>query len=374
VDGSRERDRSIERLLRQSLPTRQDGRVKEPCLDAETLAAWLDGGLSGAPLETAQAHVADCGRCQALVGTLARINSVVPPVDLGRAERRWLPWLVPLTAAAAAVALWIAVPHNKDAGLPPQTEVQGPAAESKARAPATLDDRPLAPASGKKEDQTAQASQTSKDDGRRPARIASGDASTSEGAGKSPVRPPAPEVRKDARGSEVDNLRRQPAPSSEITPSVSAGAAPAGPAAAAAPPPLAAPAARARSAERGSDTGAIEIVSPDAAIRWRIAGSTVQRSTSGGASWEAVPTGFAAEISAGAAPSASVCWLVGRGGIVLLSTDGRGWRRVAFPETTDLSAVRATDARTASVSTADGRTFSTIDGGVTWVRRPLQEF
>ena len=70
----------------------------------------------------------------------------------------------------------------------------------------------------------------------------------------------------------------------------------------------------------------------------------------------------------------SVCWLVGRGGVVLLSTDGRNWRRVAFPEATDLSAVQATDARAASVSSADGRTFSTTDGGVTWVRRPLQEF
>jgi photosystem II stability/assembly factor-like uncharacterized protein len=54
--------------------------------------------------------------------------------------------------------------------------------------------------------------------------------------------------------------------------------------------------------------------------------------------------------------------------VVLLTIDGRSWRRVAFPDATDLSAVRATDARTASVSTADGRIFSTSDGGVTWER------
>jgi photosystem II stability/assembly factor-like uncharacterized protein len=69
-----------------------------------------------------------------------------------------------------------------------------------------------------------------------------------------------------------------------------------------------------------------------------------------------------------------VCWVVGRGGVVLLSTDGRSWRRLAFPEPTDLSGVRARDARAASVSTADGRTFSTTDGGLTWVPRPLQDF
>jgi photosystem II stability/assembly factor-like uncharacterized protein len=113
----------------------------------------------------------------------------------------------------------------------------------------------------------------------------------------------------------------------------------------------------------------VEIVSPDPSVRWRIAGSVVERSINGGANWNAVPTGVAAELTAGAAPSTAVCWIVGRGGVVLLTIDGRNWRRVAFPEVTELSAVRATDARTASASTADGRIFSTSDGGVTWDRR-----
>ena len=83
----------------------------------------------------------------------------------------------------------------------------------------------------------------------------------------------------------------------------------------------------------------------------------------------------ATTLTALAAPSASVCWVVGRTGVVLLSTDGKTWRRLPFPETADLMAIQATDARSASVSTADARTFDTTDGGVTWVlRRPLQEF
>ena len=55
-------------------------------------------------------------------------------------------------------------------------------------------------------------------------------------------------------------------------------------------------------------------------------------------------------------------------GVVLLTTDGRTLRRVPFPEMTDLSAVRTVDAggRVASVSTADGRTFVTTDAGATW--------
>jgi photosystem II stability/assembly factor-like uncharacterized protein len=40
----------------------------------------------------------------------------------------------------------------------------------------------------------------------------------------------------------------------------------------------------------------------------------------------------------------------------------------------NLTAVRASDAKTAVVTTSDGRQFSTTDGGATWSRLPLQEF
>jgi photosystem II stability/assembly factor-like uncharacterized protein len=61
---------------------------------------------------------------------------------------------------------------------------------------------------------------------------------------------------------------------------------------------------------------------------------------------------------------------VGSAGTVLLSTDGRSWRRVAFPEAVDLRSVTATDQETATVTTADGRVFVTTDGGRTWSRTP----
>src|SRR5439155_21302841 len=51
------------------------------------------------------------------------------------APRRWLAWLVPLAAAAAAVGLWVAVPRDSDA--PPQqaTDIQRPAVDAKAPEP-----------------------------------------------------------------------------------------------------------------------------------------------------------------------------------------------------------------------------------------------
>jgi photosystem II stability/assembly factor-like uncharacterized protein len=73
-------------------------------------------------------------------------------------------------------------------------------------------------------------------------------------------------------------------------------------------------------------------------------------------------------LTAGASPTPSVCWLVGPAGTVLLSTDGRSWQRLAFPEAANLVAVTATDDKTASVTASDGRTFSTTDGGLMWSR------
>ena len=82
--------------------------ITESCLDAETLAAWVDGGLTAPELERAQTHVAGCLRCQAMVGTLARINAAAPVAKAERAQRfwrGWLAWVVPLAAAAAAVTI-----------------------------------------------------------------------------------------------------------------------------------------------------------------------------------------------------------------------------------------------------------------------------
>ena len=78
------------------------------------------------------------------------------------------------------------------------------------------------------------------------------------------------------------------------------------------------------------------------------------------------------DLTAGAAPSPTVCWIVGRRGTVLLSIDGLQWRRLAFPESVDLVAVQASDASAATVTTADNRRFRTADSGQTWTL--LQEF
>jgi photosystem II stability/assembly factor-like uncharacterized protein len=125
----------------------------------------------------------------------------------------------------------------------------------------------------------------------------------------------------------------------------------------------------ARALRRESTT--TDIVSVDPARRWRIVpGGAVERSIDGGSTWETQETGVSVTLVAGASPLPPVCWLVGPGGIVLLQTDGRSWRRIAFPEPTDLVSIRASDEKTATVTTADGRMFSTADGGLSWTRSP----
>lgn len=73
---------------------------------------------------------------------------------------------------------------------------------------------------------------------------------------------------------------------------------------------------------------------------------------------------------AGTATSPSVCWIVGRRGAVYLTTDGSLFVRLPFPEPVDLASVAASDDRTATVSSLDGRSWQTADQGRTWSLLP----
>ena len=151
MDSPRERDQTVEQLLRESFRTPPHGGVTDACLDAETLAAWTAGGLSGTALEAVQLHVADCSRCQDIAGTLARIGSAAPQAEPARTSYRWLAWFVPLTAAAAAIALWIAVPGN--VARPPTSAELARVEEAAPREPAA----PPAPAAAPAPETTAPA-------------------------------------------------------------------------------------------------------------------------------------------------------------------------------------------------------------------------
>ena len=114
----------------------------------------------------------------------------------------------------------------------------------------------------------------------------------------------------------------------------------------------------------------IEIATPVPTHRYRIVdGQRVERTTTGGERWQSVARPIGGEMTAGAAPAADVCWIVGARGAVWRTTDGEILVRVPFPQSLDLVAVAAESAVIAVVTAADGRTFRTTDGGQTWAPR-----
>ena len=93
-------------LLRRTARAGGDTRPPGACLDAETLAAWADGGLPAAQRALVEAHVADCDRCLAMAGAMATTS---PPAPVERPTWSPIRWLVPLTTAAVAVTAWLVV-------------------------------------------------------------------------------------------------------------------------------------------------------------------------------------------------------------------------------------------------------------------------
>ena len=311
-----DRDQMLDAQLRRSIRAAPDAPSSPACLDAETMAAWVDGGLDRQAAAMAETHVSSCGRCQARVGLIAKS---VPDVSTIVAEPWWrryrAGWMIPLTAGVAAVGLWMIVPTERTA--PPPMQV----ASAPARAEA-------------------------------PAQAMNATAETPD-----PAVPRKDQPLKLAKKNEAKLEDRQFADETRAAERTVA-----------APPALAeiAPKALGRMVRA---TASREILSPDPRIRWRLLDSgNIEISSDGGATWEVTSTGATAPLTAGSSPSAGVCWIVGGSGTVLLTTDGRGWRRVAFPEVVDLAGVQATGARKAAVSAVDGRVFRTTDAGASWTQ------
>lgn len=314
MNADRDRDRLLDDALTRQLRAAEMAPATDSCLDAETIAAWMDGGLDGSSLALAEAHAADCTRCQALLGTVV-ISAPAAPVTEPRGAWLWRWWLAPVAATAAAVTLWMVVPQ------PPVTvSVSRPDSSEAHAQPQAMPSLPqMAPEPLVPQTPPARDRQDAAAPRRAESRANQRDAQALE----TPERKAeAPKLADNAIGGRI------------------AAAAPA-PEAAAMPAPVAAPA----------------MISPAPP-----APAAPQVREQAGLLADA-------QVTARSSPSPDVIWTVGRAGVVMLSTDGRTFLRLPFPETVDLAAVTATDERRATVTTADGRVFQTADGGRTW-RRP----
>ena len=374
------------RLLRDTLQSRMSDE-SGGCLDAETLAAWADGALSRAARGAAERHAAGCARCQSMLAAMAR---TAPPAVLRSWWRSPLGWIVPLTAAAALL-VWMELPRPARQAAPqiaalrtvaaPAVEAESPAVVAPSAVP------PLSRVERADRPNSKRSIDADKDVAAVQANAAKEAFDTGLAKRTSDTRAAAP-----AEQAFAPTLREAAAASAAAaalaTPSLGAPAAAPPAAAPSSAPPAAAPtsgearasqvlvskdasAAQARivSLDARRQASEIAIPSSNANSRWRITGAgLVQHSSDGGTTWDTQATGAPAALTAGMSPSPSVCWLVGPRGLVLLSTDARSWKRIPFPEMADLTAVRAADEKTATVTTSDGRPFTTRDGGSTWGR------
>ncbi len=330
------------------------------CLDAETIAAWMDGSLTNVERAAAEAHAADCERCLAVLALVAK--TAPPPQE--RVSRAWLSvrWLVPVATAAVALVAWAFVQNPRE----PLRQIDTVTAPASEPAP------PARPSAESKREATPNP--------------AAGAVATAENKAVAPAPADTRKPRESARRDERAKLKEE-AEKRELLDRLARdglvapprGAAPASP-----PPPAASlpaiPGAARQTAAAGragneviasqqfrSAMAPVFVVSPDPNVRWRIAAASVERSTDAGRTWAAQPTGTQVPLSSGASPAPGVCWIVGRAGTVLLTTDGETWRRLEFPDpNAQLVAVAARDALSATVTTTDGQTYRTDDGGKTW--------
>ena len=111
------------------------------------------------------------------------------------------------------------------------------------------------------------------------------------------------------------------------------------------------------------------ILASNTTVRWRLlSAGRIEQSVDNGVTWAPQNSGVKAELLAGSAPSEAVCWIVGRSGTILRTTDGGGhWNKVVSPMRGDVAGVQAVNAMTAEIFGAGkSARFVTHDGGVTW--------
>jgi hypothetical protein len=111
----------------------------------------------------------------------------------------------------------------------------------------------------------------------------------------------------------------------------------------------------------------IVIRTPNPKVLWRIMGvGFIERSEDGGAVWQGQSSSSTARLTAGSAPSAKICWVVGERGAILLTRDAKNWTTIPPPVVAEFVAVEARDASAATVTSSDGRKFTTTNAGQAW--------
>jgi len=423
-DKNQDQDKQASELLRRSLaaPAGAPGSEVDACPDPEILAAYSERSLD--PKEAARwnLHFSHCARCREQLVVLVRARDSAGTTEEKRPRAPSMVWDWRWLAPAAAAIIFVIVvqvfrPPHRAGVLPlvamnqPATPLSASASEPNPPAASSLARTPPNSNSAKSGiEAPAKASQPSRDDRDEFGRL--------EPSKNVPAAPKADAASRGGIGHGFGNGIGSgvgyaggvaPAPS-RATQDVTVESAvspvtPAAPAPAAAAPPekksaqakgaISADAIATQEAANGQQlsmavanrnltqnemvvvqagdaTSARTLVhTPDPQILWRFSsGRFVERSSDAGTTWRVQWTSPNAHLVAGAAPTADTCWLVGRDAMILVTTDGRKWKTIAPPAETDFVDVTATDASSATITSTDGRKFTTSDSGMHWSPAP----
>jgi len=384
----------MNKALRRSLRDSLEAAGKD-CPDPSILAAYFDRELAAAEAERWEAHFSVCARCQEQLAVLARTEPVVADVQAAEERAGWrafwkLRWLAPLATAAAAAVLWIAIRPAPPTVAPPEATVA-----SRQAAPATELPSAKTAVEADKDAKVAEAVEAGKanlaDKRSVPAKPAAAPAPVQQAA-RAPEAGVASAEKKEAEKlaaeAEAAAAHRDRAQAVVVTEAAQdemkaqrrdeAAAAPAeatrSKMATAELQKAVPPAAAGMMALRAPQGVA---VSPDGNVLWRFgAKGLIEKSTDAGKTWNRQPSPVTVDLLSGSAPSEKVCWAIGVSGIVLRTLDGENWEKLGSPTadkvgetisaSVSLRSITARDSLHATITTADGQTFVTTDGGKTW--------
>jgi anti-sigma factor RsiW len=422
LSGPADNDKRFERVLASFL--REDlGPSRQNCPHPGLLSAYFEGKLAEPEARELEVHLSGCSGCQAELAALvrlepepategARVEPVAAPTTIAapsapspeaemnappaqpaveamafqsKRRRRLWTWVAPIALAASAV-LAISVTY-RFAPLVEQASQRSRESDVGARAPEnarSLAARRDEDTSAKEASQAAPAAPTTAASPAAPPMLdkmeeaGSKSAPSDSGLRQKPERisptveaepqvsvaptalgPPAPpsgEPNGAARAKQAPKEQRQPEPR------LADRAAPL----AAAPANQEGAAAFAKAANPTAERAVVIVARTNLDVAWRLRNAAIERSDDAGKTWRAQPSGDATGLLAGSAASAEVCWLAGRSGLVLRTTDGEHWERLGSPTGSDLTQVIASSATNATVQTAGGERFSTSDGGRSW--------
>ncbi len=328
------------------------------CLHPDVLAAYYDRTLATAERDLLDAHFAGCARCQMQLAAIARAD-----ISADNSNRHASPvarlaslrgWRLAIPALAAAAVIIIIVRAMRPA---PADRNQQLAMADRAR-PATEAVAPVAP---KIREETKEKAQQSYAAAPSPPKAAE--------SAKSETALTQSEMSTTAAGEiaahEAPGAKTQPIPSRAFgSGAFGSGALGSGSSAAGV---AGSSLARRKDLYADATSSALASIStPDGATSWIVGknGMLIRRDASGRLTRE--QSGVTTDLLAAAAPSAGICWIVGRAGTILRTIDAEHWTRIASPTSTDLVRVAARDADQAIVTTSDGNSFATSDGGASW--------